>query len=472
VRIIYFDLDCMRPDHFSGAGYHRCTTPNLDEIINDGMTFNRCYASDAPCMPSRAALFSGRFGVHNGVATHWGPGSEFRYTRNPPMFMRHLHANGCRTASISSFADRHDAWWFAAGWRELHTFTLKGGGENADEVNAAALPWIAEHGADDDYFLHVHYWDPHRLYTMPPEWMDHFAGDPPPAWPDAAAIEEQQATCGPFTARELFPGQDKSPLASMPDRIASVDDWRHFCDGYDASIRYMDHHIGQVLNALADQGVLDETAIIISADHAEAMGEFGVYGDHVCGCEAVQNIPMIVRWPSATEPGTRCDDMIYNVDLPPTLCDMLDLPTPEGWDGASFAPQLGGEPARARDHVVWTHGLYTCQRSVRTDRWLLTRTYHPGLFPFPPVQLHDMLDDPHQTKDVASENPAVVQQLDHLLMEWHAENLGHHGAAPDPLQEVVRTGPWKYVQLQPWLKRLEGKGRADAAQEIRNRLGI
>ncbi|MBL7224144.1 MAG: sulfatase-like hydrolase/transferase, partial [Candidatus Brocadiae bacterium] len=164
----------MRPDHFSGLGYHRCTTPNLDEIIRSGLTFNRCFASDAPCMPSRAALFSGRFGVHNGVATHWGPGSEFRYTHKPPMFMRHLHANGCRTVSFSSFADRHQAWWFAAGWRELHTFTLKGGGENADEVNAVALPWLEQNGEEDDYFLHLHYWDPHRAYKMPTEWMDHF----------------------------------------------------------------------------------------------------------------------------------------------------------------------------------------------------------------------------------------------------------------------------------------------------------
>ncbi len=83
-----------------------------------------------------------------------------------------------------------------------------------------------------------------------------------------------------------------------------------------------------------------------------------------------------------------------------------------------------------------------------------------------------MLDDPHQTKDVAAENPVVVQQLDHLLMDWHVENLGRHGAAPDPLQEVVQTGPWKYVHLHPWLKRLEDKGRPDAAQEIRTRLGI
>jgi choline-sulfatase len=470
VRIIYLDLDCMRPDHFGGLGYHRDTTPNLDAIIREGMAFTRYYCSDAPCMPSRAALFSGRFGVHNGVTTHWGLGSEFRYTNDPPMFMRHLHAHGRRTVSFSSFADRHEAWWFAAGWRELHTFTLKRGGENADEVNAAALPWIEQNAEADDYFLHLHYWDPHRNYTMPMEWMDHFRDEPPPAWPDAEAIAEQQSCSGPFTAPELFPWRGQgSPVPSMPEAIRNVDDWKRFVDGYDAAIRYMDHHIGQVLSALADKGVLDEAAIIISADHAEAMGEFGVYGDHVCACEAVQNIPLIVRWPGVTAAGARCDDLLYNVDLPPTVCELLGVPVPEGWDGQSFAPALRGEQGRSRDHVVWTHGLYCCQRCVRDDGWLLTRTYHPGLYPFPPLQLHDMAGDPHQTRNVADEHPEVVARLDHRLMEWHAANLGRPGTDTDPLQEVVRTGPWKYVQLEPWLERLEAKGRGDAAREIRER---
>ena len=307
---------------------------------------------------------------------------------------------------------------------------------------------------------------------MPPEWMDHFRDDPPPEWPDQAAIDEHQKTYGPFTASALFPGRDDSPLPTMPDRIQTVADWKHSVDGYDGAIRYMDHHIGQILDLLADRGVLNETAIIISFDHAEAMGEFGVYGDHVCGCEGVQNIPMIVRWPGITEPNTVCGDLIHGLDLAPTVCELLDVPIPEGWDGQSFAPQLRGEQGNPRDHVVWTHGLYSCQRCVRTNEWLLTRTYHPGLLPFPPVQLHRIGEDKYQVNEVAAEHPHVVQELDHHLLEWHQEQLGHHGAEPDPLHEVIRTGPWKYVQLGPWLERLRAKGREEAAREIQQRLGL
>ncbi|MFQ6133873.1 MAG: sulfatase [Armatimonadota bacterium] len=473
MRIVYLDLDCMRPDHFGSHGYHRQTTPNLDRLVHQGVRFTRCYCSDSPCVPSRAALFSGRFGVHNGVATHWGPGSQFRYRDDIPMLARHLYANGYNTVSFSSFADRHQAWWFAAGWRELHTFTLKRGGENADEVNAAVIPWLRNHAAEDDYFLHIHYWDPHRVYTMPVEWMQRFQDDPPPDWPDQAAIDEHQKTYGPFTAPELFPGRlEGSPAPTMPAQIATVADWKHFVDGYDGAVAYMDDHIGQVLEAFERAGVLDDTAFIISGDHAEAMGEFGVYGDHVCASESVHNIPMVVRWPGVTPQDVACDDPVYNVDLPPTLCDLLGLTIPPGWDGRSFAPQVRGQQGQPRDHVVWTHGLYSCQRVLRTDRWLLCRTYHPGLYPFEPLALYDMAADPRQTTDVSADNAEIVHELDHLLAQWHQDNLGRHGAEPDPLQEVIHTGPWKYVRLAEWLQHLRQKGRDDAAREIEQRLGL
>ena len=121
----------------------------MDEVAREGVAFTRAYCSDSPCMPSRAALFSGRLGIKNGVVTHWGPGSEMRfpgwghiYETRQPMLMRLLRQNGWDTVSFSSFADRHQAFWFTAGWSELHTFTLKGGSEDANEVNAAALPWL------------------------------------------------------------------------------------------------------------------------------------------------------------------------------------------------------------------------------------------------------------------------------------------------------------------------------------------
>ncbi len=479
MRILYLDIDSMRSDHFGCAGYGRDTTPNMDRIAREGVRFSRAYCNSSPCVPARASFVSGRFGVHHGALTHWGPGSEFRmpsdgidYWPDMPLLPRHLRQHGYRTVTFSSFADRHQALWFNGGWSEAHTHTLKKGGEVAEEVNASVLPWLRAHGADDNWFLHVQYWDPHRNYTVAPEWIDRIASDPPPDWPDAAAIEAHQANPGPFTATELFPfSATGSPVPAMPDQVANRDDFKQFVDGYDGAIRYMDDQIGQLFATLADHGVLDDTAIVISADHGEAMGEQGIYGDHVCAGEAVHNIPMIVRWPGGAQSATY-DGLLYNVDFHPTLCELLGLPIPSGWDGASFAAAVRGEQWVGRPYLVWDHALYSCQRAVRTPDWLFIRTYQPGLYPLDPKMLFDMRNDPHQTVNIAAAEPACCAAMDAMMQDWLQAALGHHASPPDPLQAVIETGPWKYVTLQEWIPRLRAKGRDADADAIISRLGL
>jgi arylsulfatase A-like enzyme len=476
MRIVYFDLDSMRADHFGCYGYPRNTTPHMDAVAEDGVRFNRCYASDSPCVPSRAALFSGRTGLHNGVAAHWGPACQFRfpgvghrYDPWAPMFMRHLLQHGYKTVSFSSFLDRHQALWFGAGWSELHTFTLKQGNEDANEVNEAVLPWLEKHAHEEDYFLHVHYWDPHRHYTMPASWARKFAKDSPPAWPDTAAIEKHRESAGPFTPSELFPwGSGKSPVETMPDEIRNVDDFKQFVDGYDGAVRFMDEHVGRVLNLLREKGIYDETWIIISADHGEAMGEFGIYGDHVCAGEAVNRLPMILCGPGV-EHGLARDDLIYNVDLPPTLCERLGIPVPEGWDGESFAGLLDRGHSEGRDHLIWSHGLYSVQRVVRTSRWNFLRTYHPGLFEFEPRALYDMDADPYQTRNVIDEHPELARKLEASLEKWKAEHLDERWG-PDPFDAALAEGPWNYLELDYWLGRLRSHGRDDRAALIESRV--
>ena len=409
MRIIYFDIDTLRPDHLGCYGYSRDTSPNIDQIARDGVIFSHSYTSDSPCVPSRAALISGRFGVHNGVVTHWGPGSTFRFpsydsgtdhefSGDSPLFSRYLRQFGMRTISFSSFADRHKTPWFMAGWNEVHTFTLKEGNENADEVYNAVLPWLKHYGAQDNYFLHVHFWDPHRNYTMPPEWADLFRDDDMPLWPDQALIDAQQATDYALcSASELWRDTNVSPVAAMPNHIVTENDLRRLINGYDGAIRYADHHIGLILQVLEQLGVLNDTAIIVSADHGESLGEHGVYANHVDATEAAQRVPLIVRWPQGRHHAV-AHRFIYQMDLISTICELLGIPIPVGWEGESFADAISGQNSRTpRDHLIWGHGLYTCQRAVRTDRWLFIRTYHPGLYAWEPETLYDMQNDVHET---------------------------------------------------------------------------
>jgi arylsulfatase A-like enzyme len=110
--------------------------------------------------------------------------------------------------------------------------------------------------------------------------------------------------------------------------------------------------------------------------------------------------------------------------------------------------------------------------AVRTPDQLFIRTYHPGLYPFDDLMLFDLRQDPHQTTNLAGERAELVAPLDHLLNEWLQAQLGHHGAMPDPMAQVIRTGPWKYVALDTWINRLRQKGCEEAAETIIRRLAL
>ncbi|MHB0876010.1 MAG: sulfatase family protein [Anaerolineae bacterium] len=483
MRVLYIDLDCCRADHLGANGYHRPTSPNLDRLAGDGVSFDRCYCANSPCVPSRASLFSGRFGFNNGVVAHHGSGERFRpiadaHRRDPkrPTLAQHLWQQGRKTVSFSSFADRHAAWWFADGWQELHNFTRKRGQERGNEVNAAFIPWLRENGRADDWFVHLHYWDIHSHYRVPENWVERFRDQPPPAWPDQETISRQQTLYGPRTPVDLYTGYENAsgggyarPVSYMPDAIRTVDDFRMLIDGYDASIAYVDYHVGQVLEVLADLGVLDDTAIVVSGDHGDSFGEHGQYMDHGIANEAVHNIPMIVRWPGVTRPG-RCSGFVYGMDLAPTLCELLGYPVPAGWDGRSFAPALRGEPFAGQPYLVLDHGIYTFTRAVRTPDWLLIQVLHPGLYPYDePLMLHDMHADPHQQVNLAAERPDVVGQLLAHLAEWRQTQI-QAGGAPDPLEGMVATGPFLYYTPAQMIARLERTGRGHLVPDLKARL--
>jgi choline-sulfatase len=470
VRIIYIDIDSLRPDHMSCYGYHRKTTPNIDKIAEKGMRFERCYAASSPCVPSRASFMSGRFGVNHGALTHWGPGYDFYYpegdghSQKYPFFTRYLREADYQTITFSSFGDRHYAWWYFAGWNEVHTYSLKEGNENADEVNNSVIPWLEAHGSEENYFLHIQYWDPHTLYTCPESYVEHWKDSPISEFPSEEIIAEHQSDSFPRSANFLHT-IDNIP-STMPKKIRNRADYKHLIDGYDGAISFMDEQIGNLLKTLEKLGIEDEVCFIISADHAESMGEQGIYGEHASATEAVHHLPLIISVPGVTQPGQVYDGFLYNVDVIATLTNLVGLEIPSGWDGESYVPALKGEKQVGRPYLVMDHALYTCQRAIRDERWYFIRTYHPGLYRFDDVTLYDMVDDPNQTKNVASQFPEVVQMMDSRLIGWEQEHLGYPINMVDPLQEVVKTGPWKYVTLESWVDHLKKAGWTNEAEQL------
>lgn len=485
MRILYVDIDTLRPDHLGCYGYPRATSPNIDRIAAEGVRFDRLYASDTPCLPSRSALITGRFGFHNGAIGHGGSAADlaldgeargFRNTLGVASWATRMANLGMRTATVSSFATRHSSYHWLAGFRESYDVG-KGGLENADEVNAIALDWLRRHGREEDWFLHVHYWDPHTPYRAPASLGEPFADDPLPAWLDEPTRAAHWQGYGPHSAREMMgfgvPAEVRSIFPRQPLECPSLDEVRAMIDGYDCGVLYADQHVGQLCDELAGLGVDDETAILVSGDHGETLGELNIYGDHQTADEHTSRVPGVLRWPGlAGAGGGRVDDALhYQFDLAATLLELLGTRVPGSWDGRGFADALRAGRSEGRESLVLSQAAWTCQRSVRFDDWLCIRTWHDGYHPFPEWMLFDLAADPHETRDLAGERPEVVEDAMRRLDAWHAEMARTATRPGDPMQTVLAEGGPFHVrgQLPRYLERLRATGREHQARELEAR---
>lgn len=484
MRIVYFDIDSLRPDHLGCYGYRRPTSPHIDALARRGVTLGQVYASDVPCLPSRTGFFGGRFGTCSGVVNHGGVCSDlppeggdrgFRSLLAENSLASLLVRQGYRTASISPFPRRHSAYQMTWGFHETFD-TGKGGLENADEMFEPAADWLRRNGQSDNWFLHINMWDPHTPYDTPESFGNPFASEPVDSWLTQEIVDRQRSSYGPHSAREVPDLTDDLPARWRwgVGEIKDLADAKTHLDGYDAGVRYADMYLGRLLDILAEQGVFEETAILVSADHGENLGELNVWGDHQTADEFTCHIPAVLVWPGVTEAfaGTKRDGLAYHLDLAATL---VDLAGPQGasllesaaWMGRSLRGLISGEES-GRDELFLSQGAWSLQRSLRWDNWLLIHTTHTGLKDFPETMLFDLEADPHETQNVARERPDLVvsgtEKIRHEFRQMSARcPLGDPFevvlAEGGPLHANERSAGWaRYVQ------RLRDTGREVHAQ--------
>ena len=482
MRILYLDLDTLRPDHLGCYGYARDTSPNIDRIAARGVRFDNCYCSDAPCLPSRSALMTGRFGIHTGVVGHDGTNADprpdgrrrgFRDALSRSSLPAFLKQQGLLTAYIGGFGERHSAWSFYAGFREIHD-TGMGGMESAEHVTPTALDWIRRNAKQDNWYLQVNYWDPHTPYRAPESFGNPFAKDPLPAWLTPETLAAHRRMAGPHTVQDIamWDNSVNPAYPRHPGEARDMGELRRVIDGYDCGIAYMDQHIGRLLDALEEQGVLEDLAIIVSSDHGENLGELGIYAEHATADHITCRIPMIIRWPGGRA-GAVDRGLHYNLDLPPTLAGLFNKPPADIWEGRSFAPAVIPGTECGRPYVVISQCAHVCQRSVRWANWLYMRTYHDGFHLFPEEMLFDLDADPHEQHDRAAERRDLCRQGLEYLTEWHAGMMQTmpEGYSEDPLRTVMAEGGPTHARgmLARYCQRLAATGRGDAITELKRR---
>jgi choline-sulfatase len=481
MRILFLDLDTLRPDHLGCYGYNRPTSPNIDRIAKQGVLFDQYYCSDAPCLPSRTALMTGQFGFHSGVVGHGGTAADLRLEGAHRSFRTQLNTTslpgtllqkGMHTVFIGGFADRHSSWSFYAGFREIHD-TGKGGMESAEDVTPTVLDWIERNSQKDNWYLHINYWDPHTPYRAPEDFGNPFKNSPMPDWLTPHTLEQHRLLPGPHSAQDInmYDNRTDPRYPRHMGEIKDLQNFRQMIDGYDCGIAYMDQHIGMIFEALARKGVLDDLAIIITSDHGENLGELGLYGEHATADSITCRIPMIIRWPGC-KPGHVDQGLHYNLDLLLTLAELFDITPSDRWDGQSYAKALTGENC-GREFLVISQCAHVCQRSVRNGPWLYMRTYHDGFHLFDEEMLFNIEDDAHLQHNLASEKPEIIKEAIVYLSKWHEQMLNTmpEGYTVDPMQTVLLEGGPFHArgQLESYSIRLEATGRIEAAARLREK---
>lgn len=489
MRILYIDIDSLRPDHLGCYGYHRPTSPNLDALAKESRLYKNVYASDVPCLPSRTALFSGRFGYHTGVVGHGGTAADMRLDGASrgfgsmiarTSFMRLLRDVGLYTASVSPFWERHAAFWFSSGFRELIN-TGGRGLESADEIGQEAMHWLDRKGSEDNWFLHVNFWDPHTPYRSPLIDKNPFKDFATPYWLTEEKRKAHFQQCGPHSAQESV-GFKEPPdwyLEKYPNQPTSIDSsgkLRMMFDGYDCGVSFADNWVGKLIEKLKANGVYDDTLIWISGDHGENLGELNVYGDHQTADEHTCHLPCIVKVPD--QKSTVDENLHYHFDIAATIVEWAGGKIANNWDGISHANNWKDHTVRSgRDYLVLSQGAWSCQRGVifeQQDKYLYLDTLHDGLHGFDDNMLFNLSTDPHEEKNIAQKMTEHTNTATKHLFTWMKSrwlNGVKDNTALDPLLTVMQEGGPKHVrgELHDYLLRLRATGRGHWADILEKR---
>jgi len=421
MKAILISLDTNRADHLGCYGYRFDTSPNIDKFASDGVVFQRCYATDVPTPPSYTNIFSGRFGIHNGIFGFQPPET---YRPGPPLLQEVLVDAGYRTGAISNVF--YPASWLLRGWRDVTPPGPRFQRGPAPEVTDEAIAWLENH-SQKDFFLFVHYWEPHQPYNKAPE--NHRKLFPTQSYADFAPsmdYVDSNPVMKDFYHRFHEMGEG-DPNLSPSDVLAR----------YDSQIHFVDEEVGRLLQHLDRNGLTDDTLVIITSDHGEAFGEYCFF-DHLSCYDNISHVPLIARLPAKFPKGKRIDGLVCGVDIMPTVLELAGLDIPDGIDGESLLPSILQDKPAPRPFIVTHTNALVAQRMIVEGKWAMAHTLNHGPFVhIKPYELFDLEGDPE--KDLGPENPDILKDLRIKMGDWLNDQLN---GGPDPLAYAARDGGW------------------------------
>lgn len=339
-NVLLVVLDTVRASHMSLYGYERATTPNLARWAKQGVGFTRALAPAPWTLPSHGSFFTGRWPSQ--IDAQW----KHALDAPDPTLAEFLASRGYQTAgfaantSYCNYESRLDRGFarfedYALSPRSLLTRTVPGAwllghllsvvdpcekkwavlqSRGAKEVNDGVLDWLGRRRRDRPFFAFLNYFDTHEPYIPP-------------------ADREHRFGIRPANARDYrflfdFLEMNKSKMTPRDYAMAR--------DCYDDCLAYLDEQVGRLLDELQRRGDLEDTVVIVTADHGEAFGDHGTFCHaHTAYLEEL-GVPLFVLAPDAPA-GRSIHAPVSLRDLPATVADLLGLANDAPFPGRSLA---------------------------------------------------------------------------------------------------------------------------------------
>ena len=361
-NVLVVTIDTLRADRLGVYGATNVATPNIDRLAREGAWAPQANVHAPLTRPSHASLFTGLYPAEHGIRDNVSP----PLPDHVPVLAEIFRRDGFATAAFiaSAVLDRQSG--LARGFdRYSDHFPPGVDRKPGDAVVAEAIAWIRQQLAppkpeagmaapNPGFFAWVHLYDPHAPYLPPEPYASQYAGRP-----------------------------------------------------YDGTVAWCDELVGRLTGALRDSGAIDQTLIVVTSDHGEALGDHGedVHGYFVY--EATLRVPLVFRGPWV-KPGTQLEIVARTIDLPKTILELTGRTGAPRTSGRSLADALKGAAMReeasfAESLVPLLHYGWSDLRAVRDGRWKFILAPRP--------ELYDLERDPGERHNLAASDPAKVGVL-------------------------------------------------------------
>ena len=428
--IILIVVDTLRADYLGCYGFDGDVSPRIDELAAESVLFENC-SSQAPwTTPSMASMMTSLLPQAHGVALSPEDPREFHEWRrqrtsavpeSAVTLAEALRDRGYRTGAFVSNAFLSPDLGFSQGFEVFDDSAAKNRGRAAPEVLEPAGRWLdTALGSRHPFFLYIHLMDVHGPYDSPEG--------------DFNAVRE-----GPGL------GEDRKLSIKEFDRIQPYlrhPQWTRMRHGkklrtwrgrYAAGVHAADGHLGHMLRRLRQEERWQNTVVVLTADHGEALFDHGGWDHGFSLFKHQLHVPLLIRYPGGERGGTRVSDVVRLVDLMPTLLKIAEAEVPSKVAGADLAPLTRLTAGVEAPRSVFASSIKNRpgRSSVTVGRYKLIADADGGN-----TRLFDLVSDPGELHDIAPVRSDVVRDLKVELLD-ELMNIAANAPAPEATVELT-----------------------------------